>query len=107
MLVRLSNNTQDPSEFSILETLGSNLEVTSMVIDEGKLIVRLYNTSSTNVSRDVIWNMNFEKIEQVDLNGDHILELNPIKKADGRLQTNLSIPQFGFVTLRLTAATTK
>ena len=107
MLVRLSNNTQEPSEFSILETLGSNLEVTSMVIDEGKLIVRLYNTSSTNVSRDVIWNMNFEKIEQVDLNGDHILELNPIKKADGRLQTNLSIPQFGFVTLRLTAATTK
>ena len=107
MLVRLSNNTQEPSEFSILETLGSNLEVTSMVIDEGKLIVRLYNTSSTNVSRDVIWNMNFEKIEQVDLNGDHILELNPIKKADGRLQTNLSIPQFGFVTLRLTAATTE
>ena len=107
MLARLSNNTQEPSELSILETLGNNLEVTSMVIDEGNLIVRLYNTSSANVSRDVIWNINFEKIEQVDLNGDHISELSSIKKSDGRLQTNISIPQFGFATLRLTAATAK
>ena len=73
-----------------------------MIIDEDKLIVRLYNTSSTNVSRDVIWNMNFDKIEQVDLNGDLILELNPIKKDGRKLQTNLNIPQFGFVTLKLT-----
>ena len=102
MFVRFSNNTQEPAEFSILETLGDNIEVTSMIIDEDKLIVRLYNTSSTNVSRDVIWNMNFEKIEQVDLNGDLILELNPIKKDGRKLQTNLNIPQFGFVTLKLT-----
>ncbi len=102
MVVRFSNNSQEPAEFSILETLGDNLEITSMIIDEDKLIVRLYNTSSTNVSRDVIWNMNFDKIEQVDLNGDLILELNPIKKEDRKLHTNLNIPQFGFVTLKLT-----
>ena len=41
------------------------------------------------------------KIEQVDLKGDPIRELSPLAKADGRLLTNITIPQFGFVTLRL------
>jgi len=72
-----------------------------MVIENGNLLVRIYNTSSIDTLREVIWNCSVEKIEQVDLNGDLIGELQSTQKADGRLLTSLSIPQFGFVTLRL------
>jgi len=42
-----------------------------------------------------------DKIEQVDLKGDAMRELLPVTKEDGRLITTVSVPQFGFVTLRV------
>lgn len=101
MVARFTSSSPEMPEISLLETVGDNLEVISMVVENENLLVRIYNTSSQEVMREVIWNCGVEKIEQVDLNGDLIRELSPVNKADGRLLTNITVPQFGFVTLRL------
>lgn len=72
-----------------------------MVVENDNLVVRFYNTSSCDVSREVIWNYHMDKIEQVDLKGDLIREVLPAHNENGRLLTTVSIPRFGFVTLRV------
>ncbi|MDY9919386.1 alpha-mannosidase [Proteiniphilum saccharofermentans] len=100
MVAQFTSGSPEQQERSILETIGDNLEITSMVVENGNLLVRIYNTSSREISREVTWNCSVDKIEQVDLKGDTIRELSPVDKGAGRLQTNITIPQFGFVTLR-------
>lgn len=101
MIAQFTTPTPEMPGMSLLGTVSDNLEISSMVIENGNLLVRIYNTSSIDTLREVIWNCSVEKIEQVDLNGDLISELQSTHIADGRLLTSLSIPQFGFVTLRL------
>jgi alpha-mannosidase len=101
LIARFGSDSPEHQERSILETVGDNLEISSMVVENGHLVVRIYNTSSSKISREVIWNCSVGKIEQIDLKGDPIRELLPVRKVDGRLQTGITIPQFGFTTLRL------
>lgn len=104
LIARHTKQMAAKPKWSLLETVGDNLEVTSMIIENNNLLVRIYNTSSQNLNREVLWNCNVEKIEQVDLNGNPISELLPVEVADGRQKTSIDIPQFGFVTLRLVGA---
>lgn len=101
MVARFTSSSRGLPERSILETVGDNLEVSSMVVENGNLLVRIYNTSSREIHRAVTWHVDMDKIEEIDLKGDPIRELTPVNKADGQLQTNITLPQFGFVTLRL------
>ncbi len=89
------------AQFSLLETLDKNLLVSSLKIDGEDLYVRFYNTSSKDKKQQVIWNCTAEKIELVDLNGKTISSLQPEKEKNGQLKTSLSLPQFGFQTIKL------
>jgi hypothetical protein len=101
MVAQFTTRSTEIPEMSLLETVGDNLGITSMIVEDGNLLVRIYNTSSRKISREVVWNCSVDKIEQVDLKGDPIRELSPVNKSDGRFLTTISIPQFGFATLRL------
>ncbi|MGV8963724.1 MAG: glycoside hydrolase family 38 C-terminal domain-containing protein [Candidatus Saccharimonadaceae bacterium] len=101
MVAKFTSRSSELQERSILETIGDNLEISSLIVEDDNLLVRIYNTSSHKISREVIWNCSVDKIEQVNLKGDPIREISPVTKVDGRLLTTISIPQFGFVTLRL------
>ena len=46
MIAQFTQGTIDKPEVSILELVGNNLEVSSMLVDNGDLIVRLYNSDS-------------------------------------------------------------
>lgn len=87
----------EPLERSLLEVSNKNLHVSAVVMDGEDLLVRFYNTSSGNRPQRVRWNCSAEKTEEVDLNGKVI-----------RLAgTGLTLPQFGFQTLKLTKAKLK
>lgn len=101
MVARFTSSSPGLPERSILGTVGDNLEVSSMVVENGNLLVRIYNTSSREIHRAVTWHVDMDKIEEIDLKGDPIRELTPVNKVDGQLQTTITLPQFGFVTLRL------
>ncbi|WP_323402112.1 glycoside hydrolase family 38 C-terminal domain-containing protein [Proteiniphilum sp.] len=101
MVAQLTPHSTGVPDMSLLETVGDNLEISSMTVENKNLLIRIYNTSSRDTAREIILNYSVGKIEQVDLNGNLIRELLPVNKGNGQLQTKITIPQFGFVTLRL------
>lgn len=87
---------------SLLEISDKNLEVSSATIENGALVVRFYNSSSENIKQKIHWNCKAEKIEQIDLNSDFIATVPFEKGQNGQLMTEISLPGFGFKTLRIT-----
>jgi Alpha-mannosidase len=101
MIAQFTTDTAGRRERSFLETTNDNLEISSVVVKGDDLIVRIYNSSLENRHK-IIWNCTVDKIVQTDLNGTFIRELPSAEKVKGRMSTYVSIPQFGFVTLKLT-----
>lgn len=95
------------NERSFLEVADKNLQASSVTMDGKDLLVRFYNTSSRNKLQEVRWNCSADKIEQVDLTGRVIFPVKFEKKRNGQIVTKLSLPQFGFQTLKLTKAKLK
>lgn len=93
-------------QFSLLEVSDENLHVSSVTVDGEDLLVRFYNTSK-NQNQKIQWNCNVAKMEVVDLNGNTISSIQTNKNNNGKLATTLSLPQFGFQTIKLTQVNLK
>ena len=100
-LIAQFSNKLSTSVRNLIETIDSNLEISSAKIENEALIVRLYNSSSDKKPQRIILNGEVDGIEQIDLKGDKIADVAYEKKANGQLSTEISIPQFGFKTLRI------
>jgi alpha-mannosidase len=96
-----------PNEWSLFEIQDKNLQASSVTMEGKDLMVRFYNTSSENKLQEVCWNCTAENIQQVDLSGKMISPVKVEKTREGKIITKLSIPQFGFQTLKLTNAKLK
>ena len=86
---------------NLIEMIDKNLEISSAVIENEALIVRLYNSSSDNKPQKILLNCELNSMEQIDLKGDKIADVAYEKKADGQWFIEISIPQFGFKTLKI------
>lgn len=86
---------------NLIEMDGKNLEISSVVIENDALIVRFYNSSSDKKTHEIFWNCEVDSIEQIDLKGDKIGDVTYQRKTGGQLSTEISIPQFGFITLKI------
>ena len=95
------------SQWVLLEVPDKNLKVSSAIMDGEDLLVRFYNTSSDIKEYEIRWNCIADKIEQVDLTGKMIAPIQSEKGNKGQLVTKLSLPQFGFQTIKLTKAKLK
>lgn len=89
-------------EWSLFEIADKNLQASSVTMDGKDLVVRFYNTSSGNTLQEVRWNCSADKILQVDLTGRMISPVKIEKTREGKIITKLSMPQFGFQTVKLT-----
>ncbi|MGQ8335126.1 glycoside hydrolase family 38 C-terminal domain-containing protein [Sunxiuqinia sp. A32] len=92
----------NPLKRSLLEYDDANIHVSSVTMDGGDMLVRFYSTSSVDKQHEVIWNCTADKMEQVDLNGKKISDVQANKASNGEMTTKLSLPQFGFQTIKLT-----
>ncbi|MFV0591820.1 MAG: glycoside hydrolase family 38 C-terminal domain-containing protein [Draconibacterium sp.] len=101
LIGRFSTANNEIKEFSLLETSDKNLQVSSATIDGNDLLVRFYNTSKRQ-DHEVRWNCSVDKLELVDLNGNKISSIQKNKNKKGQWLTKLSLPQFGFQTVKLT-----
>lgn len=99
---RFVGSKNERNEWSLLEIADKNMQVSSVTTEGEDLLVRFYNTSSENKLQEVNWNCSADKIEQVDLSGRVISRVKFEKKQNGQIATKLSLPQFGFQTLKLT-----
>ena len=91
-----------PLSWSLLETENENLHLTSAIIDGSDLIVRFYSTCSQDMEHSIRWHADARKVEIIDLNGEPVSEAQVTENPDGHPVTRLSLPRFGFQTLRLT-----
>ncbi len=104
MIARLCNTVGGDNSKSLLETSDPNLALTSAVMDGNDLIVRFFNVSSKNNRQGIRWGFPVKHVERVDLNGNSVEDLSLAQDSEGRNVTVLSIPQFGFRTLKVTRA---
>ncbi|MGQ8334994.1 glycoside hydrolase family 38 C-terminal domain-containing protein [Sunxiuqinia sp. A32] len=104
LIGQIITSSNEPAQRSLLDVEDKNLHVSATTVDGKDLLVRFYNTSSDNKKQKVTLNCNADKIELVDLNGKVIDSIQAKKEGNGKLVTTLSMPQFGFQTLRLVNA---
>lgn len=100
LIGRFVNADGEPSQYSFLEVADNGLQVSSVTVDGEDLLVRFYN-SSQNQNQEVRWNCNAVSFELVDLNGKTISSLKKNEDKNGNWVTNLTLPQFGFQTVKL------
>ncbi|MGQ8338266.1 glycoside hydrolase family 38 C-terminal domain-containing protein [Sunxiuqinia sp. A32] len=92
----------NPLQRSLLEYADANLHVSSVTMDGADMLVRFYSTSSEAKEHEIQWNCNAESVEQVDLNGKKIATVKSDKGSNGEMVTKMTLPQFGFQTIKLT-----
>lgn len=102
LLGGFNSRPEKKGQFSLLQSPDKNLLVSSVTVSGSDLLVRFYNASSEKGLQEVYWNCMADKMEIVDLDGNTISLLLCEKKSNGQLLTKLSLPQFGFVTIKLT-----
>jgi len=98
--VVVGNQPQKPS-VSLLQINEPGYEISSVTIEDGALLFRVFNASGLN--NDV--NLNFEvpikKAELVELNHSKTQTLKLLKKQNGIITVNLPIQQFGLRTVKV------
>ena len=101
LVAHFTSKSNELPQNSLLEIMDKNLEVSSLTIDDNNLIVRLYNSSSAIGPQRIIWKCGFNKMEEIDLNGKITSEVTFKKDDQGYIVTDISLPQFGFQTFKL------
>ena len=76
-------------------------EITTTEIKNNEIYLRLFNAESDD--KPVTLNLGFppKKVEQVQLNGV-VMNTIPVQKLNGQDAVEVSMPRFGFITLKLT-----
>lgn len=100
LIVRFIDKPSTPAR-NLIEIVDKNIEISSAIVANDALIVRFYNSSSDNKPQRILWNCEVDSIEQIDLKGDKIADVSYKKKPNGQLSIEISIPQFGFQTLKI------
>ncbi len=87
---------------SLLSIDGDALEVPTMRVVDGKVVVRLFNPSREAVSATLYYNGKIQRAEMVQLNGEAIHSLTLQKDSSGHAMFTASLPKFGVGTIRIT-----
>ncbi len=87
---------------SLLAFDQSGWVVPTMRLEDGKVIVRLFNATERPITQQAVYAGSVAKVEQVQLNGAVIREIPFEKSADGKSHFRISLPGLGVGTLRIT-----
>ncbi|MBN2162752.1 MAG: hypothetical protein JW713_07405, partial [Pontiellaceae bacterium] len=100
----VNEDTDTAQSRSLLEVRHPGLELTSAVFSDDALVARFFKVSSSGGPQEIRWGFPVKKVELVDLNGKPLEEMPLRISSDGGAVTRLSMPQFGFRTLKVTKA---
>ncbi len=93
--------------YSLFENSDKNLHVTSLFLEDKDMIVRVYNTSSNKIKKEIKWNLKVDSIDSVNLDGSFLSKLEYKINDKEQIILPISIPQFGFQTIKLKNARTR
>jgi len=91
---------QKDQQRSFLDIDKPGIEISSMVFDGDDLLVRLFNAEGDALPKTISFDAKIGKAELVELNGEKRSDVKIIE-AGGRSLINLTIPRFGFRTIKL------
>ncbi len=89
------------SRGSILDLTGTGWEITSMTVEGKSLLLRLFNAEGDAIPKQLALNGHADSIELVTLAGTLDSHLSGKPFTNGRTIIPLSIPRFGFRTLKI------
>lgn len=85
---------------SFVDLRNTGYQVSAAMLQDGKIVLRLFNAEGDNARRRIAFDMPLSGVEEVDLQGNFI-ERKEIKRRAGKSQINVSMPRFGIKTLIL------
>ena len=85
---------------SLLQLERPGMEISSLTMEGGDLLVRLFNAEATGSGQKLYLGFAAERAEEVGLDGGVIKGIPIRKEKSGRRYVELSIPRFGIRTLR-------
>ena len=85
---------------SLLQPERAGMEISSVTMEGGYLLVRLFNAEATGSAQKLYLGFAAERAEEVGLDGRVIKEVPIRKERSGRRFVELSVPRFGIRTLR-------
>jgi alpha-mannosidase len=84
---------------SLIDVENTGYEITAAKIDDGGIIVRLFNADGNNLPQKVAFNFPFSSVDEVDLNGTVVSENITSASADKTVM--VSMPRFGIKTYKI------
>jgi len=82
-------------------TAQKGVVLTSAEKNGDDILLRFFNAEGGSGKKKIALNFKFGKAQLVELNGKVTAELKPIKDAKGQSFLELTMPQFGFITIRV------
>ncbi|MCC7176081.1 MAG: hypothetical protein IT159_12875 [Bryobacterales bacterium] len=89
-----------PETRSIVSVSGKGVEIPTLLLEGGRLLVRLFNAEGDGAERTVSFGVRPARVELVELDGRVIRRLDVRRAAGGRYEVALALPRFGIRTLR-------
>jgi len=102
MLTQLMEGVPQPetNSRSLVSVSGAGVEVPTMLIDGGALLVRLFNAEGGSEERSVSFATQPRSVDVVELDGRVASRLEIRRGNSGRYECSLALPRFGLRTLR-------
>ncbi|RYY37056.1 MAG: hypothetical protein EOP46_04100 [Sphingobacteriaceae bacterium] len=85
---------------SLANVQGTGYEVSSITFEGEDMLVRLFNAEGDDKDKNITLNFNAVKAQMVELNGNVKQELDITKSAKGESVVAVSMPRFGFRTIK-------
>ena len=101
MIAARTNSFSENPERSMISISGGDVEVTTLLLEDSALLVRMFNAGSNINVRKISFDAVVDKVEAVQLNGEQISSLQVYPESSGRSYVQLAIPRFGIQTLKV------
>ena len=94
------HSSVDLESKSFIDLQNTGYQLSAVNLQDGKVMVRLFNAEGDNTPQKVTFTMPLSDVEEVDLNGKCI-EKKKISTRNGKSGINVSMPRFGVKTFFL------
>ena len=105
-LIALFSGESPSQQKSLLSVEDEAFEVSSVKCKGNDIYVRFFNPHGDASNKTIAINVNAEKVELVELDGN-VAEILPTRQTQNGIELKLSIPKFGIRTIKLVAASSQ
>jgi len=101
LIAVVSDASDKSAPFPGIVNSGDQLHLSSVTVEGGDLLVRVFNAESDNKPKKITFNLQATKMELIELDGAVKNSLTVKSEAGGRSSVMISVPRFGFRTIRI------